>query len=430
MNIFGLNISRSNKTLPIQQEERSTSIENYFGTGVISFPNLGTEVTDITALSLSSVYRAVNIIGDTLASLPLEPYIYTDNILTVDRFHYSYNMLNIEPHPLYSRFMFWKTLIGHVLLNGNGYAFIKRKPNGDPENLILLDPFKIEVLYNKELREVRYRHQDVLEFIHPNDIIHIINYSINGYSGNSVIYYGSRVLGIALAADKTAKGFYESGANVNGILTSPGVIGSKMAEKVKANWANSRNPFVSTSTPGSIAVLENGMTYQQVGVSPADAQLLESRKWNVEEVGRFFGVHPSKLYSQTSLTYSNIEQNSLDFLQSTMRPLIEKVENELYRKLFRPSVRSQVVAKFNEDTLLRTDLETKALFIDKMMSAGAYTHNDAREKLGLPPVEGGDVLIVKSGYQPLDKLSNSEETNNERNKNSSKGQSRSKGTRR
>ena len=167
------------------------------------------------------------------------------------------------------------------------------------------------------------------------------------------------------------------------------------------------------------------MEYQSVSMNPAEAQLLESRKWNVEEVGRLFGVHPSKLYSQQNLTYSNIEQNSLDFLQSTMRPLIEKVENELLRKLFRPSVRSTVVAKFNEDVLLRTDLESKALYIDKLITSGVMTLNEGRKSIGLRPKDNGDVLIVKSGYMPLDKLLN-EETN-ERNSNSSRKTGRSKG---
>ena len=401
MKILGYEISRSQ---PIPITEERASIQDYLSYFGIPLSTNGSNVTYDTSLTISAVYRAVNVISDSIASLPLEPYKLIDDRFVVDVTSKHYNLLNVEPNPLYSKFNFWRALVSNVILQGNGYAYIERANNGDPIKLTLMDPDAITIYVSKDV--VKYKVSGAEGFIAACDMIHILNYTKNGYSGISTIEYGSRVLGIAQAADKTAKGFFENGGNMSGIVQVEGRITPEKAALMKAAWNTAFSPYRDGTTPGGIAVMEAGTTYTPISMDPASAQLLESRKWNVTEVARLFGVSPAKLFSQENLAYNSLEHNNIDFLQTTLRPWLEKIENELARKLFRPSVRSTEVAKFNEDGILRADLETKAAYLSKVIDAGLMTLNEGRKQLGLPSMKNGDVIIVKSGNQPLDKLLN------------------------
>ena len=403
MRILGLDVRRRQRDIPEKQEERG-ALQDYLSYYGVPFSTNSTDVNYETALNISGVYKAVNLISDSIATLPLEPYIQKEKVWVVDSKHYSYNLLNIEPYPMYGKFIFWKTMVANMLLHGNAYAYIVRDKFGNPEQFILLNPLDIDVYLNKNEHKIKYKIKDKDGFIDPVHMIHLINYTDNGYYGTSTVTYGSRSLGIALASDKNAKGFFENGGNMSGIIKVNGRIDPAKAASIKTAWNQAFSPFNDDSTPGGIAILETGMEYQPITIDPQSAQLLESRKWNVEEIARWFNLPATKLGISGTQYYNSIESNNIEYLQTTLTPIMERIEGELLRKLFRPSVRSSVVAKFNENSILRADLDSKVNYLSKCIDSGLMSINEGRRELGMKEVPDGDVIIVKSGNQPLDKL--------------------------
>jgi len=403
MRILGFDVKWHQRNIPEIQEERG-ALQDYLSYYGVPFSTNSTDVNYATALNISGVYKAVNLISDSIATLPLEPYTQQDKVWKVEAKHFSYNLLNVEPHPMYGKFIFWKTMVANMLLHGNAYAYIVRDNLGNPQQFILFNPLDIDVYLNIDEHKIKYKVRDKDGFISPTDMIHLINYTDNGYYGTSTITYGSRSLGIALASDKNAKGFFENGGNMSGIIKVNGRIDPGKAAAIKSAWNNAFSPFNDDTTPGGIAILEAGMEYQPISIDPQSAQLLESRKWNVEEIARWFNLPASKLGISTTQYYNSIESNNIEYLQTTLTPLMERIEGELLRKLFRPSVRSSVVAKFNENSMLRSDLDSKVNYLSKCIDSGLMSINEGRNELGMPAVPDGDTIIVKSGNQPLGKL--------------------------
>ena len=403
MRIFGLEVSRPLKNIPEQKEERG-ALSDYLSYYGVPYSTSVTNVTFETALNISAVYKAVNLISDSIATLPLEPYTYQDEVLTVDLKQPSYNLLNIEPHPMYGKFIFWKTMVSNMLLHGNAYGYIHRDGLGNPLNFILLYPGDVEVYINDADKKLKYKIINKDGFIDPEDMIHLLNYSTNGIYGKSTIEYGSRSLGIAIASDKNAKGFFENGGNMSGIISVDGRIDPAKAAAIKTAWNQAFSPYTDDTTPGGIAILERGMEYKPISVDPVNSQLLESRKWNVEEIARWFNLPAMKLGITTTQYYNSIESNNLEYLQTTLTPIMERIEGELRRKLYRPSQRGIVIARFNENSVLRADLDSKINYMSKSIDAGLMTINEGRKEMGLKSIKDGDTTIIKSGNQTLDQL--------------------------
>ncbi|GAH02465.1 unnamed protein product, partial [marine sediment metagenome] len=187
--------------------------------------------------------------------------------------------------------------------------------------------------------------------IEQSNMFHILNFSYNGLIGVSTLSYASDTLGLTQASEKTAKGFFNSGANLSGILSVVGKINPKKAAEMKASWAEAFNQ--ETGTPGGVAVIEGGTTFTPSQVNPKDGQMLESRTFNVIDICRFFGVSPVKVFDLSQSVYNNIESQNLAFLTDTINPLIHKLENEFNRKLFRPSERSSLRLRYDTNELLR-----------------------------------------------------------------------------
>lgn len=402
MNILGLQVTRPGKDIP-KTEERG-SLEDYLAYFGIPLTADGSNINYTTAMTISAVYKSVALISDSIASLPIEPYKLVNGIYEVNHKSPTYNILNVEPHPMYGKVNFWKLMVSNMLLHGNGYAYIVRDQVGNPINMIPFYPPDVEIYVNVKDYKLKYKIIDRDGFIELSDMIHIAGQSVNGYSGISAVEYGSRSLGIAVAGDKTAKGFFDNGANASGIIKVDGRIDSAKATAIKNAWNTAFSPYNEGSTPGGVAVLENGMDYQPVSVDPVSSQLLESRQYSVEEVARWFNLPASKLGITSGLNYNSIEQNNLEYLQTTLNPIIEKIENEMARKFFKPSDRTIQVVKVNESAILRSDLNSRVSYLSKMVESGLMSINEGRKTLDLPAVDNGDELIIKSGNQPLSKL--------------------------
>jgi HK97 family phage portal protein len=362
-----------------------------------------------TSMQLSAVYRCVEVISDSMASQPWEILEYDSKQGWIPNpFHNSFYLLNSEPAPYISRYTFMKTLMAKVLLEGNGYAIIRRDNRGDPIRLDLVGG--LVTMFKRANGSIYYlvdhpNYEPIkTEYVEGYDMIHILNFSYNGYLGVSTLTHAVNSMGLASVAEATAKGFYSSGANMSGILQTAGKVTKEKATTIKASWAEAFSQ--TTGTPGGIAVIESGLEFTPVTVAPKDAQMLEARQFSVLEICRFFGCPPPKVFDQAGLTYSNVEAYQLGFITDTISPLDAKVENEFNRKLFRPSMRARTQLNLNINELLRANLDAKANYVSKMFQCGGYNVNEVRKECRNPLSSdpNADKPMIQVNMIPVDKI--------------------------
>lgn len=390
-----------------KKAERSITIEPVNSFGLPYLANSANTTSQLAALQLSTVYRCVEVVSDAMGSQQWEIMENLDKLgWVVNSFHDSTYMINQEPSPPISRYMFMKTLTAKMLLEGNGYAIIRRDPRGDPTRLDLVTGFV--TMYLRADKSVFYKVKDAQtqeeEFVEAYNMIHIMNFSYNGYFGVSTLTHATNTMDLASSAEASAKGFFSSGANMSGILMAEGKLKEDQATAIKAAWAEAFN--VTDGTPGGIAVMEAGLKFEPVTVNPKDAQMLETRQFNVQEICRFFGVPPVKVFESVNQPYSNVEAYQLGFITDTISPLDAKFENEFNRKIFRPSQRSRTRLDLNINELLRANLDAKANYVSKMFQCGGYTINEVRKEtrqpLSLEP--NAEKPMVQSSMLPIDKI--------------------------
>lgn len=363
------------------------------------------------AMLLSTVYRCVDVISDSVAQLPLEPYLI-DSSGYKSKYvkHPTYYLLNKEPNSKMSRFTFIKTLIVSVLLKGKGYAYIERDKSGNAKSLQYLDSDLVTVVTTDKTNKLMYSITGFNYLVEPINMIHILNFSYDGLNGISTLEHARLTLGLSIDSESHAAGFFKGGANLAGILKVQSTLTSKQKTDLKTSWQTAFSP--STGTPNGVAVLEGNMDFQPITVNPSDAQLLETRQFNVIDVCRFFGVSPVKAFDLSKSSYSTVEATQLSFLTDTLSPLLEKIELEFERKLYKPSERDNIDIRFNTSVLLRADKKSQAEYYNKLFQIGAITVNEIRKELDLPALENGDHSFVQVNTMTLQNAVNQQTNDN------------------
>ena len=353
------------------------------------------------AMLLSAVYRCTEVISDSVAQLPLEPYrIDSDGCKIKFTSHPTYNLLNREPNKNMSKFTFLKTMVVSMLLTGNAYALIDRDEKGNAKALYYIPTELVTILKPQNITDtISYSITGMKSVVEDCNMIHILNFTSDGYEGVSTLTYARKTLGLAMDAEANAEGFFKGGANVAGILKSNAPLTTKQKESLKSSWNSAFNG--NTGTPNGVAVLDADVDFQAVTVNPSDAQLLETRQFNVIDICRFFGVSPVKAFDLTKSSYNTIEQMQLAFLTDTLQPLLEKFEGEFQRKLYKPSEKDNVVVRFSTAPLLRADKQSQANYYNTLFQMGVMTINEIRQELDLPHLENGNTSFVQVNVQTL-----------------------------
>ena len=356
---------------------------------------------NVRAMQLAAVYRCVEVISDSVAQLPLAPYEIVENGTRPYVTHPSYHLLSREPSPVMSRFTFIKGIVTSMLLNGNGYAYIMRDAMGNPRQLVFLPPTSVTVNDNGDVADPERISYTVngTRNIPGRDIIHVLNHSTDGIHGISTLAHATQTLSLAWASEQHAKGFFTGGANLGGIITVQGPLNQQQGNDIKDKWRNSFGP---SGTPNGIAVLPGNMQFQPISVNPSDAQLLETRQYSVTDICRFFGVSPVKCFDLTHSSYSTVEATQLAFLTDTLAPILEKIELEFERKLFRDDEKYRIDVRFDTAALLRADMNSRANFVNTMFNMGAMSVNEVRAEMGMPPIENGNTHFLQVNLQTLD----------------------------
>lgn len=355
---------------------------------VISPYSLGLTFGDLVrqrnAMSLSAVYRCVELISDSVAMLPIR--VKDGNEVIAN--HSLYNVFNSRDN-LITKYTFIKLLIQSVLLRGNGFAYIERNADGSVKALKYVESGDVNINYNKQQGTLYYTIPTITtKRIEPVNVIHLVKNSYDGVNGISVISYADNTLKVTKAAEASTENFYSKGGNLSGVLTVQGQLNSTQRQDIINNW----NTAYSGGGQG-IAVLQGNMSYQPVQVNAHDAQLIEARQYNVRDIARFFGVAPSMIGDNTGASYGSVEADQQAFILHTLMPYVTMVENEFSRKLLK-GTETNFRIDFDENYLLRADKTATASYYSTMVNNGILTRNEARRELGLNPVDGGDTLQV------------------------------------
>lgn len=363
--------------------------------------NSGSNYNTSKALLISTVYRCVEVISDSVAQLPLEPYrIDAQGYKIKFTTHPTYRLLNAEPNNRMTRFTFIKTLVVSTLLKGNGFAYIERDNEGNAKALHYIPSDLVTIIPPKTLGDnIVYSVTGISNLIEACNMIHILNFSYDGVTGLSTLSHAKNTLGLSADSEAHASGFFKSGANLAGILTVQSTLTSKQKDALKSSWQTAFSP--STGQPNGVAVLEGNMEFKPITVNPSDAQLLETRQFNVIDICRFFGVSPVKAFDLSKSSYSTVEATNLSFLTDTLSPLLEKIELEFERKLYKPSEKANIDVRFDTSRILRADKQSLANYYSTLFNIGVVSCNEIRKEIDLPSVDGGDSHFVQVNLATL-----------------------------
>ena len=309
-----------------------------------------------------------------------------------------------------SRFTFMKAMMISVLLKGNGYAYIERDGKGNAIALHFIPADLVTVVSPKLLRDNVTYSVTGIGNVEACNMIHILNFSYDGITGISTLAHARNTLGLAVDSEAHAAGFFKGGANMAGILKiTSGTLTEKQKIALKTSWGTAFSS--ATGTPNGVCVLEGNMDFTPITVNPADAQLLETREFNVIDICRFFGVSPVKAFDLSKSSYSTVEATELAFLTDTLAPLLEKIELEFERKLYKPSEKDSIDVRFDTATLLRADKQSLANYYQTLFNIGVISPNEIRKELDLPSLENGDNTFVQVNIQTLEKAISNEPDN-------------------
>ena len=394
------------------RKKKQKTVEERSSTFDYLMYNNGASYSTSKAMLLSTVYRCVEVISDSVAQLPLEPYRIDSNGYKM-KFtkHPTYRLLNSEPNSKMTRFTFIKTLIVSTLLKGNGYAYIERDNEGNATAMHYIPSELVTIIPPKTLGDaVAYTVTGLSNVVESCNMIHILNFSYDGITGISTLSHAKNTLGLSADSESHASGFFKGGANLAGILTVQSTLTSKQKQDLKSSWQTAFSP--STGQPNGVAVLEGNMEFKPITVNPSDAQLLETRQFNVIDICRFFGVSPVKAFDLSHSSYSTVEATNLSFLTDTLSPLLEKLELEFERKLYKPSEKDTIDVRFDTSRLLRADKQSLANYYSTLFNIGVVSCNEIRREIDLPYIEGGDAHFIQVNLMEVGKAAQNAPSDN------------------
>ncbi|MGE5553305.1 MAG: phage portal protein [Betaproteobacteria bacterium] len=363
----------------------------------------GVRVNEKTALHNSAVFACTRVLAETVAQIPLPVYRRLQprgRERAMD--HPLYELLHNQPNPEMNSFTFRETLTGHLALWGNAYAEIEYGRNGYPVALWPLRPDRVVVERDPETKRVVYyvtlpEGQRVT--LSKEKVFHIPGLGFDGIKGYSVVHMAREAIGLGLAVEEFGARFFGNGTNPLGVLEHPGKVSDNARENMRKSW---EELYSGLSNAHRVAILEEGVKYQRIGIPPEDAQFLETRKFQITDVARWFRMQPHMIGDLEKATFSNIEHQSLEFVMFTMGPWFGRWEAAINTQLVPREQRRIIYAEFLVSGLLRGDLKSRYEAYAIARQNGWLSANDIREKENENPIPGGDVYMVNGNMVPVD----------------------------
>ena len=368
----------------------------------------GNRVTEQSAMQMTAVYACVRILSEAIAGLPVHLYHYTETGSKEKAVgHPLYFLLHDEPNPEMTSFVFRETMMTHLLLYGNAYSQIIRNGKGEVIGLYPLMPNRMTV-DRDDKGQIYYQYQvsdsdaptmkEGTVNLKKEDVLHIPGLGFDGLVGYSPIAMAKNAIGLSIATEEYGAKFFANGATPGGILEYPGTV--KDPDRVRESW----NKGFSGRNSHKVAILEEGMKYTPISISPNEAQFLETRKFQIDEIARIFRVPPHMVGDLEKSSFSNIEQQSLEFVKYTLEPWLMRWEQSINRALLSPNEKSTYFVKFNVDGLLRGDYQSRMNGYATARQNGWMSANDIRELENLdliPEEDGGDLYLINGNMTKL-----------------------------
>ncbi len=378
---------------------------NFFFGGTSS----GQNVNERSSMQMTAVYSCVRILSEAIAGLPIHLYRNKNGGKEKAIDHPLYYILHDEPNEEMSSFVFRETLMSHLLLWGNAYAQILRNGKGEVLGLYPLMPNRMRVdratngkiyyIYNRADSDSPKVKGSGQIYLRREDVFHISGLGFDGLVGYSPIAIAKNTIGMAIACEEYGAKFFANGANPGGVLEHPGVVSDP--ERLRRSW---NELFGGSEKAHRLAVLEEGMKFQSISIPPDQAQFLETRKFQINEIARIFRVPPHMVGDLEKSSFSNIEQQSLEFVKYSLDPWVVRWEQAIQRLLLLPEEKKEYFVKFNVDGLLRGDYASRMSGYATARQNGWMSANDIRELENLdriPEELGGDLYLINGSMTKL-----------------------------
>ena len=358
----------------------------------------GITVNQETALTHSAVWRAISILSSSIAQLPVTLYRREKNGDTIEAVNHPAYWLLKEPNGVQTGYIFRESAQYSVLTWGNSYAFIEKK-GADPVKLYLLDPSKIDVISKNT--ELVYRSKPNAKVYNGQFILHIPALSFDGVSGKSPIQVAKESIATGLATQKFGNKFFANGAKQSGVLQYPGVLGDIGIKNLRESFDKNMK-----DKEGGTMVLEEGIKYTPITIPPDDAQFIETRKFSINEIARWYGIPPHLLGDLERATFSNIEHQGIEFVIYSLMPWIRRWEDELNRKLLKEDEKQTHFFKFNVNGLLRGDAKTRFEAYKAALDMGWMNIDEVRalEDMNALPNGAGKKYIIQLNRTDIDNI--------------------------
>ncbi len=369
----------------------------------------GKAVNERSSMQMTAVYACVRILAEAIAGLPLHLYRHGENSSKQKaKDHPLYTLLHSEPNAEMTSFVFRETLMTHLLLWGNAYAQIIRNGKGQVAALYPLMPNRMQVDRDKH-GKLYYQYTTSAEdaptiqgnsvVLDASEVLHIPGLGFDGLVGYSPIAMAKNAIGMAIACEEYGAKFFANGAAPSGVLEHPGTV--KDPTRLRDTW---QGQFGGSSNSHKVAVLEEGMKYTPISISPEQAQFLQTRKFQINEIARIFRVPPHMVGDLEKSSFSNIEQQSLEFVKYTLDPWVIRWEQALSRALLASDEKHTHFFRFNVEGLLRGDYQSRMGGYATARQNGWMSANDIRtlEDMDLITDEdGGNLYLINGNMLPL-----------------------------
>lgn len=351
------------------------------------------------ALQVSTVWACVDLITKTLASMPMQIFEIKKNKREISRGSNLWTLLHDSPNALMTPFEFYRALLLDLILRGNGYAVVDRNSSGEVVAMFPISADQVAVLTVEKSEnqiEIVYEYQlngQQYQFA-PERILHLKGMG-KGLVGLSNLEFMRPNLDENIKMQENSALLFGNGSSAKGILTVDHNLDDTARKKLAKKYSG-----IQLYNESGLWILPADMRYQQVSLSPADTELLESRRFSVEEICRWFGV-PEVLINGSS---DKVEEAMDLFYKTTIRPLAINIEQAVRKSIFTPDQREKYTCEFNLDAMLRASLSSRAEVYAKMVQNGLKTRNECRELENDAPLDGGDGLTVQNNLVPIDQL--------------------------
>ena len=347
--------------------------------GVFMNTGSGVTVTEQGALALSTVYACIYRISSTCASLALNIYQRSGREVTLAESHPAFDLCRYEPNGYQTAYEFWEALYTQALMYGVGYAMITRDNRGDATQLDILHYYDVEpkIIAGEKVYVVKD-----LGIVRPENMLELAN-----HGRMSPLRMHRENLGLAKAVQDYGADYFGNGARPTGILAPEQPMKAEQLAQLAKSWKE--------SSDAGVKLLSYGMKYQALTIPPDEAQFIETRKFQAEEICRIFSVPPDLVQVPGQSTFNNVEQQSIQFARHTITPWAVRLQQEVDRKLIQSFQRPQIYSRHDMTDLYRGDMAARANFYTQMLQAGVVSINEVRMKEDMNPVTGGDVHTVQ-----------------------------------